>query len=59
MVTVLQMTYSFFLYEKCCILIQILLKFVPNVLINNTPALVRIVAWCHSDDEPLSEPMMA
>ena len=33
------------------------LKFVPMVPINNIPALVPKMAWCHSGDKPLSEPM--
>ena len=38
--------------------IKISLKFVPNGPINNIPALVQIMAWCHEGDKPLSEPMM-
>ena len=34
------------------------LKFVPKGLINNIPALVQIMAWCHPGDKPLSEPML-
>ena len=34
------------------------LKFVPKGPINNTPALVQKMAWRHSGDKPLSEPMM-
>ena len=30
----------------------------PNVRINTTPALVRIMAWRWPGDKPLSEPMM-
>ena len=34
------------------------LKFVPNVRINNIPALVQIMAWGRTGDKPLSEPVM-
>ena len=34
------------------------LKFVPKGPINNTPALVQIMAWRRPGDKPLSEPMM-
>ena len=34
------------------------LKFVPNVQINNIPALVQIMAWRRPGAKPLSEPMM-
>ena len=34
------------------------LKFVPKVRINNTPALVQIMAWRLPGDKPLSEAMM-
>ena len=38
--------------------ISLSLKLVPNVRINNIPALVRIMAWHRLGDKPLSEPMM-
>ena len=44
--------------EKCCTLIQISLKFVPEGPINNTPALVQIMAWRQAGNKPLSEPML-
>ena len=47
-----------FLNENAWILLEILLKFVPKVQINNIPALVQIMAWRRSGDKPLSEPMM-
>ena len=31
---------------------------IPNVRINNIPALVQIMAWCWPGDKPLSEAMM-
>ena len=39
--------------------IEISLKFVPEGLINSKPALVQMMTWRRSDDEPLSESMMA
>ena len=47
-----------FLKEKVWILLKFSPKFVPKVPINNIPALVQIMAWHHSGDKPLSEPMM-
>ena len=47
--------------ENVWISLKMSLKFVPKVRINNIPALVLIMAWRRSDDEPLSwlsEPMM-
>ena len=37
---------------------RVSLKFVPDVRINNIPALVQIMAWRRPGDKPLSEPMM-
>ena len=45
--------------ELFCILIKISLKCVPFGRIDNSPALVRMMAWCRIRDNPLSEPMMA
>ena len=47
-----------FLNENIWISLMISLKFVPNVPINNIPALVQIMAWRRSGDKPLSEPIM-
>ena len=47
-----------FLDENVSIPIKISLKLVPKGPINNIPALVQIMAWCHPGDKPLSEPMM-
>ena len=47
-----------FLNENIRISIEISLKFVPKVPINNIPALVQIMAWRRPGDKPLSEPMM-
>ena len=46
------------LNENGWIPIKISLKFVPKRRINNTPALVQIMAWRRSGDKALSEPMM-
>ena len=48
-----------FLNDDVWIFIEISLKFVPNGLINNIPALVQIMDWRRPGDKPLSEPMMA
>ena len=47
-----------FLNENVWIPIKFSLKFVPKGPINIIPALVQIMAWCHPDDKPLSEPTM-
>ena len=47
-----------FFNENVWVPIKISLKFVPNVPINNIPALVQIMAWRRSGGKPLSEPMM-
>ena len=52
-------SYTFFVNEKFCILDNISLKFVPKGLINNIPALARIMAWHRIGDKSLSEPMMS
>ena len=49
---------SIFLNENARISLKISLKFVPKVGINNTPALVQIMASRRPGDKPLSEPMM-
>ena len=47
-----------FLNENLWISLQILLKFVLEVRINNFSALVQIMAWRRPSDKTLSEPMM-
>ena len=47
-----------FLNENVRILLEISLKFVPMVRINNIPALVQIMAWQRPGDKPLSGTMM-
>ena len=47
-----------FLNENVRISFKISLKFVPLGPINNIPALVQLMAWRHSGDKPLSEPMI-
>ena len=49
----------FFMNEKSCILIQILLKFVPKGPIDNESPLIQVMAWRRTGDKPLSEPMLA
>ena len=39
--------------------IKISLRIVPKGPINNIPALIQIMAWPHSGDKPLSEPIIA
>ena len=46
------------LNENVWISIEISLKFVHKVSINNIPALVQIMAWRRPGDKPLSGPMM-
>ena len=47
-----------FLNENAWISLEISLKFVRKVQIDNIPALVQIMAWRRPGDKPLSEPMM-
>ena len=47
-----------FFNENCCILIEISLKYVRKVPIDNNPALVQTMAWRRLGDNPFSEPMM-
>ena len=47
-----------FLNENVWISIKISLKFVLKGPVNNIPALVRIMVWRRSGDNPSSEPMM-
>ena len=47
-----------FLYENCCIFIQISFDFVPEGPINNQPALVQIMVQHQTGNKPLPEPMM-
>ena len=48
-----------FLYENCCILILITLKYVPKGSIDNKPALIQIMTWYQTGKGPLSEPIRA
>ena len=41
-----------FMNEKCCILIRISLKFVPNGPIDNKSSLFQVMAWCQPGDKP-------
>ena len=47
-----------FLNENVWMSLNISLKFVPKVQINNIPALIQIMAWRRSGDKLLSEPMI-
>ena len=47
-----------FLKENVRISIKVSLQFDPKVPMNNIPALVQIMAWCHPGNKPLSEAMM-
>ena len=48
-----------FLNQNYRIPIQISLKFVPRSPIDNTPAMVEVMAWRRIGDKPLHEPMLA
>ena len=47
-----------FLKGNAWISLKISLKFVPEVRINNIPALVQIMVWCWPDYKPLCETLM-
>ena len=47
-----------FLNENVYISLKISMKFVPQVWINDIPALVQIMPWRWPGNRPLSEPMM-
>ena len=47
------------LNKNYCILDKNSLKYVPKGLIDNTAALVQIMAWRRTGDKPLSEAMLA
>ena len=47
-----------FLNENVWMVIQISLKFVPQVLINSIVVFVQMMAWRRPGDKPLSEPIM-
>ena len=51
--------FTHFLKRNLIAAIDILLRFVPDVLIDNTSSLVRTVAWRRTGDKPLSKPIMA
>ena len=48
-----------FLNENNKMPIQISLKHVPRMPIDNKPALFQVMAWRRTGDKPLPEPMMA
>ena len=47
-----------FVNEKYCILTKLSLKFVPKGLVDNDPALARIIARSRIGDKPLSEAIL-
>ena len=47
-----------FMNEKLYILIQISLKFAPGGPIDNTTALVQVMAWCRTGNKPLPESLL-
>ena len=47
-----------FLNENDKMPIQISLKFVPKSPIDNKPALVQVMAWRQTGDNPLPEPLL-
>ena len=44
--------------EKCSILIQISLKFVPKGSIDNKLVWIQVMAWHRTGEKPLSEPTL-
>ena len=46
-----------FLNENDRILIKVSLKYIPRTQIDNTPALVQVMAWRRTGDKPLPEPV--
>ena len=50
---------SIFISDNACILIQILLKYIPKGPVDNKSALAQILAWHWTAKKPLSELMMA
>ena len=48
-----------FMYQNCCIFIQMTLKFVPQGSIDSKPALVQVMSWSWEGSLPLSELMLA
>ena len=47
-----------FMNKEFCILIRITLEIVPKSPIDGNPALLQIMAWHHTGDKALSEPML-
>ena len=48
-----------FIDKNWCLLIWILLRFVPQCPVDNKPSLVQIMAWRQTGDKGVSVPMMA
>ena len=49
---------TIFFNENIGILIEISLKFVPSISIDNKSALVQVMAWRRTGDKPLPESML-
>ena len=49
---------ALFMKVICCILIAILLKFVPDGPIDNKAALIQVTAWHQTNNKPIPEPML-
>ena len=47
------------MYEKCEIVTQMLLKFIPKGPIDNEQSLVKSMAWHRTCEKSLYEPMIA
>ena len=59
MAPILQMTFQMhFFNENWCVLIGILLKFVPYGSINIMSVLVQVMAWHLTGTKPLTDPML-
>ena len=58
MATILHIFSNIVLFENCCILIHISLKFAPKGTIYIMPAFVQIMGWRLTGDKPLSKPLM-
>ena len=60
MAAILQIAFSkyIFMHEKLCLLIQILLKFVPKYAVDNKSAMVQVMAWHRTGNKTLPETML-
>ena len=51
--------FHIFLFENCCILILISVKYTRMVSIDSKPSLGKIMTWPRTGDKPLSQQIMA